>query len=216
MTQSCTDKKTGDVCDMQFGFDLWLTADKIAGLDERLAFDKAYAAKLGLLGENGIISQQQVQQALAPYAEQMRQLKAKAGDIKGQPLRTSFAFSTGGPKCGSTNKSGGDSAGGASSDGGGGGVPTSLSDVGSKLLGGMFAKKRKADAEAAAAAETHKSEPPAEGMVSVVKFSTETTAVRTDAVPAAQFEVPAGWTKLPPKDKGKPEAFECPKNGKDG
>jgi hypothetical protein len=213
MTQSCTDKQTGDVCDFQFGFDLWLTSDKIAGLEDRAAFEKAYVTKMGLIGDDAIVSQQQVQQALAPYAEQMRQLRAKAGDIKGQSLRTVFALSTGGPHCGSANKGKADS-GSSDTPVSGGGVPTSLSDVGTKLLGSMFAKKKKADDAAAAAAETHKAEPLAAGMISVVKFSTETTAIRTDSVPATQFEIPADWTKVLPKDKGKPDAFECPKNAK--
>jgi len=211
LTQSCTNKDTGDVCDFQFGFDMWLTQDKIPGLDERLAFEKAHAAKLGLVGDNGIVTQQQVQMALAPYAEQMKQLRAKMGDMKGLPLRTAFALSSGGPNCAASKKGTAD-AGSSSSDSSG--PPTSLGDVGGKLLMGMFAKKRKADADAAAAAETHKSDAPDPGMVSIVKFSTETTAVRTDSIAADQFEVPAGWTKDVPKSNAEEKPFECPKYGK--
>jgi len=211
LTQSCANKDTGDVCDFQFGFDMWLTQDKIAGLDERAAFEKAYIAKLGLVGENGIVTQQQVQMALAPYAEQMKQLRAKMGDLKGLPLRTAFALSSGGPSCGASKKASAD-AGGSGSDSSG--PPTSLGDVGGKLLMGMFAKKRKADADAAAAAETHKSDALDPGMVSIVKFSTETTAVRTDSIPADRFEVPAGWTKEVPKADAEEKPFECPKYGK--
>ena len=213
LTQSCTNKETGDVCDMQFGFDLWLTADKIPGLEDRVAFEKAYLAKLGLTGDNGVINTQQVQMALAPYAEQMKQLKSKMGDVKGQPLRSAFNLSYGGPHCAAANKSNSDSAqnGGSDSTAGGGSIGArALSEVGGKLLSGMFSKKKKDDA----AADTAKTEPAAPGMVSMVKFSTETTAINTAAVPADQFEIPAGWTKIVPKAEGKEEPFECPKNGR--
>ena len=48
LTQSCTNKDTGDVCDFVFALDTWLTQDQIAALDERKAFDKAYYTKLGI------------------------------------------------------------------------------------------------------------------------------------------------------------------------
>jgi hypothetical protein len=227
LTQSCTNKETGDVCDMQFGFDLWLTADKIPGLADRLAFEKAHLAKLGLVGEGGVVSQQQVQTALAPYAEQMKQLRAKMGDLKGQALRTAFNMSYGGPHCGSANKSqsgpsGGESGQGPAGAGAGAMVPPvgggslkdmAIAQVGTKLLSGFLAK-RKQKQEATEAANAPAAQPQSPGMVSMVKFSTETTGIRTDPIPADQFEIPAGWTKVVPKGEGKEEPFECPKQGR--
>lgn len=187
MTQSCADKSTGDVCDMQFAFDAWLTNDDIAGLGDRTAFDKAYLEKIGMTGANGAQMQAAVARMMGPYMDQLHQLSAKA-DLRGSPLRNSFHMAFGGPHCGAAQKS---SSGAGSGDSG---PPTSLGDVGGKLLTGLFAKKNKAeDDNLAASAPTT---PP--GMIAAVTLVTETTAVRTDPIPASQFEVPAGYSLVVP------------------
>ncbi len=61
LTTSCTNKETNDVCDMQFGFDVWLTGDKVPGLEDRVAFEKAYMTKIGLTGEGSAVMAAQVQ-----------------------------------------------------------------------------------------------------------------------------------------------------------
>jgi len=239
LTQSCTNKETGDVCDMQFGFDVWLTGDKVPGMEDRVAFDKAYLTKMGITGDSSAAMQKQVQQMLAPYAEQMKELQAKSGDLKGQALRTAFHVAYGGAHCAAASKAG---AGGAGSSVGSGdlgqqttaavaqsaasvaaekvageGVVGSIasrtmSSVGGKLLSGMFAKKKKPEAEAASSGKTAEAAAPA--MVTMVQFTTETTAIRTDAVAADRFEIPAGWKRIVPKAAGKEEPFSCPKNEK--
>jgi hypothetical protein len=92
-----------------------------------------------------------------------------------------------------------------------------LQSSGGKFITGLFSKKKKSDDEAAATEPG--ADKPAEvttpGMVSLVKFSLETTAVTQGPVPADRFEVPAGWKRIEPKEAGKPEEFTCPKNGKE-
>ena len=241
LTTSCANKETGDVCDMQFGFDVWLTGDKVSGLEGRTAFDKAYMNKMGLTGDGSIAMSKQVQQMLAPYAEQMKELRAKSGDLKGQALRTSFHLAYGGAHCAAAASKAGASGvpGGAPGSGdlgqqtrdavaestasvaaqkvAGDGVvgniaSRTLSSVGGKLLSGMFSKKKKADAEPVDAAKAE--EPAAPGMLTMVKFTTETTAIRTDSVAADQFEIPADWKKIVPKTQGKADEVACPKNDK--
>jgi hypothetical protein len=95
LTQSCTNRETGDVCDMQYGFDVWLTDDKVPGLEDRNAFEMAYMTRMGLTAEASAAMARQVQQMLAPYAQQMNELKTKSGDLKGQSLRTSFHMAYG-------------------------------------------------------------------------------------------------------------------------
>ncbi len=199
MTQSCADPDTGDVCDMQYAFDAWLTDDDIAGYQDRTAFDKAYIAKLGI-GSGGAEMQATVASMMAPYVGQMRELSSKA-NLHGHSLRNSFHLAFGGPHCGAAQKS-------ASSPDSGGGVPTSLSDVGGKLLTGFFAKKNKPEADAAAL--NAPTTPP--GMIAAVTLVTETTAVRTDPIPASQFEVPAGYTLVipPPEKNHEPEGCDQP------
>ncbi len=241
LTQSCTNKETGDVCDMQYGFDSWLTDDKIAGLDDRKAFEMAYLSKMGLTGADSAAMAKQVQQMMAPYSQQLNDLKAKSGDIKGQPLRTSFHIAFGGAHCAAASKSNaGGAAGGAAGSGGdlgqqatdaaansaasaasakvrgggllGGVASDTMNAVGAKMLSGMFSKKKKPDT-----GDTGDAKPVAAAapdMVTMVTFTTETTAIRSDPVPADRFEIPVGWKKIVPKAQGKEESFSCPTSAK--
>lgn len=130
LTTSCANKETNDVCDMQFAFDVWLTSDKVPGLEDRLAFEKAYLTKIGLTGEGSAVMAQQVQQMLAPYAEQMKELKAKSGDLKGQALRTTFHLAYGGANCAaSKSAAAGGGAGGMGAAGGNGDLGQQTKDA---------------------------------------------------------------------------------------
>lgn len=100
LTQSCTNKTTGDVCDFLFAFDTWLTQDQIAGLADQKAFLKAYQTKLGL-DPNDPVIQKQMRQFLAPYADAMKQVSAKSGELKGYPLKTVLRIAFGGEHCAS-------------------------------------------------------------------------------------------------------------------
>jgi hypothetical protein len=112
LTQSCTNKATGDVCDFLFAFDTWLTQDQIAGLADQKAFLKAYQAKLGL-DPNDPVIQKQMRQFLAPYADAMKQVSAKSGELKGYPLKTVLRIAFGGEHCSSVkNQTAGASGGG--------------------------------------------------------------------------------------------------------
>jgi hypothetical protein len=111
LTQSCTNKTTGDVCDFLFAFDTWLTQDQIAGLADQKAFLDAYRAKLGLDASDPVM-QKQMGQFLAPYAEAMKQVSAKSGELKGYPLKTVLRIAFGGEHCSSAKSQ---TAGGGSS-----------------------------------------------------------------------------------------------------
>ncbi len=238
LTSSCTNTETHEVCDMQFGFDTWLTGDRIEGLEDRTAFTQAYMKKIGFTGEAGAEMAKAVQQMMAPYAEQLKELKAKSADLKGTPLRTAFRVSYGGPQCASAkNNSAGSGAGGpaggdlgaaateavaestaqaaaakaANGTVGGTIASQTLARVGGKLLGGLFSKKKKADDAASGKTEETKAAESASGMVNMVSFTTETTAITPGPVPADRFEVPADWKKIVPSPKTeKEQEFTCP------
>jgi hypothetical protein len=204
MTQTCTDKETGDVCEMVYGFDVWLTGDEIAGAADRRAFARAYMKKLGL-EESGAAVKGAAQQFLAQYAGTMKELSAKAGDLKGYPLRTTFRFSMGGEHCGKAKQS--SSQNDDSSQGGGG----LAAKAASKLLGGLLSKK-------SSSSTPDPNQPPAAvpgaaPTTQIIAFTIETTAIDTAAIPAEQFELPAGWTPEQPK-ASRNEEFTCPTNGK--
>lgn len=115
LTQSCTDKSTGDVCDFVFSMDSWLTQDTIAGLDERKAFQAAYRQKLGMDDHGTAQLRTQMSQFLAPYAGTLRDLSARADQLKGYPLKTAVRITFGGEHCAAV-KGQRSTAGGASGD----------------------------------------------------------------------------------------------------
>jgi hypothetical protein len=113
LSRSCTNKETGDVCQFVFALDSWLTQDQIAGLDDHKTFEKAYLAKLGIDPDNPM-TQKQVRQFLAPYADSLKELSSKAGDFKGYPLKTVVRIGFGGEHCGAArNASSGTTASGS-------------------------------------------------------------------------------------------------------
>ncbi len=221
LTETCTNKDTGDVCDTVVALDVWLTQETLPGADDRRAFAQAYAKKLGLTDEQGML-RGEFAKFLAPYQSQIKQLTDKSSDLKGQPLKTSLRVLMGGPQCGTTAKmKPGDSS---SADNSAGGSANPMSDVAQagkaigSALGGLFHKKKAGDepAETAApapAAAANSTDPYAQ-FVQMAAFTTETAAIRTDAIAADRFEVPPEWKKDVPKaSKSGDDEFTCPKSG---
>jgi hypothetical protein len=242
MTQTCTNKQTGDACDIIVGVDSWLTQDEIAGTADEKAFREAYAKKLGL-DETAQAMKPQMQTLLAPYADALRQASGKTGDLKGYPLKTSITIAMGGEHCAaakahpqqgsgggtmanateaaqgaaenSTTSAAGSAAAQAAGQSAGGGIGGAIAGsaagaFGSKLMGGLFAKKTppppKPDASATPPAQAGKPVP-------LVEWTIETTSIGTDPIAGNQFELPAGWKQNQPKPQ-KEREFECPTPGK--
>lgn len=229
LTQSCTNKDTGDVCDTVVAIDLWLTQDKLPGEGDRHAFDQAYAKKLGLTDEQGAL-RGEFAKYLAPYQSQIKQLTDRSSDLKGQALKTSLRVLMGGQQCAAAAKAkAGDSTGGGNSSSGDNNPVTNMAQAGKaigasvgNLVGGLFHKKKtddstSPDAAAASAAPAASnaagSADPYAQFLQMAAFSMETTAIGTDAVPAERFEVPADWKKEVPKASKPGEEFTCPKSG---
>lgn len=112
MTYSCKSVKTGDTCDFTVASDLWLTGDDVPGEAERRAFALAHARMLGIDEITGSMAGQ-MKSMLAPYLDQLKQVTAKAGEIKGTPLRTVFTVSVGGAQCQAMKQAQGGGAGAA-------------------------------------------------------------------------------------------------------
>ncbi len=214
LTQSCTDKDTGDVCDTVIAIDMWLTQDTLPGSGDRRTFDMAYAKKLGFDDPQGIMRGEALKY-LAPYQAQIKQLTDKSSDFKGQPLKTSLRVMMGGKQCSSANKAKSNDAGsGAGSANPLGDVTQAGKALGS-MLGGLF-KKKKTDASQDPAAETAVPPPlaannPLSQYMQIASFSMETTNISTDAVPSTRYEIPADWTKETPKAvKNGDDTYTCP------
>jgi hypothetical protein len=80
---------------------------------------------------------------------------------------------------------------------------------GSNLVSGLF-KKKSAPAPAPAAPAADGALPA--GMVQAVAFTVETTSISSGTVPATQFDIPAGWKLVAPKEHADKE-FTCPGAG---
>ncbi len=229
LTQSCTNKTTGDVCDFLFAFDAWLTQDQIAGLADQKAFSDAYHAKLGLDASDPAI-QKQMRQFLAPYADAMKQVSAKSGELKGYPLKTVLRIAYGGEHCAAVKNqtagggSGGSAVGDASQAAGNAAAASAEGAVGSAagaaaanaarnpLAGSVFSSAAGAFGSKLAGGLFHKkAETPAPaagspsgnalppGMIQAAQISIETTSINAGAVPPDKFEIPAGWKRVEPK-----------------
>jgi hypothetical protein len=116
------------------------------------------------------------------------------GDLKGYPVRSSFTLAVGGPQCKSP------ATGGGASEGGGGGSPFGgLAGQLGGQLGGLLGGRRKSEPAASGTAAS----PPAggaaattaAGLATLFTMRSELVSIRTDAAPAATFEIPAGFKK---------------------
>ena len=233
LTETCTNKDTGDVCDTVVAVDVWLTQDTVPGAGDRRAFQQAYAKRLGLVDEQGAMSAE-VSKFLAPYQSQIKQLTDKSSDLKGQPLKTSLRVMMGGPQCSATAKmqNGGSPAGGNAASGSNApGSANPITDVaqagkaiGSQvgnMVGSLFHKKKADDSQGTAGAGAPPAatavpgtEDPFAKYVQMASFTTETVTISADPVPADRFEVPPDWKKDAPKSaKAADEEFTCPKSG---
>jgi len=237
LSQTCTDTQTGDVCEIDYGFETWLTTDEIPGADERNAFVKKYLAAQGLDPNNPRL-QHTLQQFMAPYADQIKQLQSRAGDLKGYPLRTTFYMAFGGPHCGKAKQAAQQQqassgshfsmhslATGALASGLSGFFHHGASAIHTDSAGGAAASSAAnqaaepaANAAAGSMTGPSSSSPsggstapaPASGpLIRVVSLTTETTSIDTSSIPSDQFEIPADW-KLQPQQQVASSAPKCP------
>jgi len=234
LTQSCTNKDTGDVCETVVAVDMWLTQDQLPGAADRRAFAQAYAKKLGLEDAQGAMSGEYAK-FLAPYQAQIKQLTDKSRDLKGLPLKTSLRVMMGGQQCKAVANMKANGSANADGSAGGGNPLNNVAQAGKaigssvgNLVGGLFHKKKSDDSQTAASAAPDATAaaagpaPPAAGAapdpyaqyVQLAAFTSETVSITTDAVPAERFEIPPDWKKIVPKAAAKSdEEFTCPKSG---
>ena len=230
LTHSCTNKTTGDVCDFLFALDTWLTQDQIEGLADQKSFQEAYRAKLGIDARDPVV-QKQMQQFLAPYADALKQVSAKSGELKGYPLKTVVRIAFGGEHCAAAKSQpaggGGSALGDASQAASNAAAASTASSAGSAAAAAagnatknsfgssIFSSaanafgskltsglfKQKATTEAAPAPGGTPENALPPGMIQAAQISIETTAISAGAVPLEKFEIPAGWKRIEPQAK---------------
>ena len=243
LSQTCTDTQTGDVCEMDYGFETWLTTDEIPGADERTAFVKKYLQAQGLDPNNPQL-QHTVRQFMAPYADQLKQLQGKAADLKGYPLRTIFYMAFGGPHCGKAKQAAQQQQASSGSgfsmhsiatnalasglsgffhrgaaaihtDSAGGAAASSAANSAAEPTANAAASSMTAQSSAGGSTASAPTAASASGpLVRVVSLTTETTSIDTSSIPSDQFEIPADWTLEPQKQTMGGSTPKCPAAGK--
>jgi hypothetical protein len=182
--QSCKVKNTAQVCDFGFAMDQWLTPD-FDGDSEALAYQRAYAEKIGTtLGTSRDVSQR-LEAMAGRYEDMWRELASKLKDLKGYPVKSSFGMGVGGPQCQDAQarqQSGGSAA-------GGGGIAGQLGGA----LGGLFGKKKDKSAEAQPAPAPALVLP--NGLTPLMVLTSELVSVSRAPIDPQAFEVPSDFKK---------------------
>jgi hypothetical protein len=181
-TQSCKNKKNGQVCDFGLALDQWY-APSFEASAETIAYQRAYAEKLGLGAASSRDFAERAQGMFGRYKGIWTEVGTKMVQLnmKGYPVKSSFAMGVGGPQCQSaqqTQAQGGPQA------------PPSIGGALGGALGGMFKKKQQEPAQQAAP-------PPAMagGLMPLMSMSNELVSISQSTVPAQAFEVPADFKK---------------------
>jgi hypothetical protein len=194
-SQPCKDKETGAICEVALSLDEWLAPGFTANT-EADKFHRAYAQKIGLdltTGRGGYGSadiNQRAQSMFGRYQGIWSEIVAKTKDVKGYPVKTSFAFAFGGTQCKNAQ-----SQQQTDSDGDTANTPGGLAGQMAGKLGSMFHKKK--DDTPAAADPSAPAPAPAlpDGLVPLLTMTSELVSVSTAGVSADLFDVPADFKK---------------------
>jgi hypothetical protein len=182
-SQSCRNKKTGAVCDVALSLDQWLAPNFSGGADA-LQFQRAYAQKMGY---DAAVSQDLAERAKSMFGRYQgvwTQVAEKTRDVKGYPVKTSFAFAVGGPQCqDSQQPEGGTDESSARTPSG----------VAGQIVGSIFGRKKAQDSATAPTTSAASSLPP--GMVPLITMTSELTSASTAPATPGTFDVPADFKK---------------------
>jgi len=239
MKQTCTKQDTGDACEYVVRVDAWMTEDRIPGYADERTFRESYDRKMGLDPATMTSFAPQLQRFTAQYASALKQVGAKAKDLRGIPLKTTVSISFGGTRCGAAKQQA-SSGGGVTANAGGAATAAAENSTsaeagtaaeqavtrssGGSLLGsiagsaagafghtllGGFFAKKTSTSRPPAAAPAAGSVP----MVTLFSVTTETTDIQNDPIASDEFEVPADWVRHVPKAARNPSQFSCPTVG---
>jgi len=188
-TQSCKDKKTGQICDFGLLLDEWV-APGFQQSAEALAYHRAYAEKLGLGTPGSRDFAERAQSMFGRYKGIWTEIAEKMKDVQGYPLKASFGFGVGGPQCQKSEQQQSAHSQDQGSSSTSSSPPTSIGGALGGALGGLFKKK--------SAEPAHAATPPAEmpgGLIPLMTIGTELVSVTSGGVNPQMFEVPADFKK---------------------
>jgi len=204
-SQPCKDKETGAICEVALSVDEWL-APSLTASAEAEKFHRAYAQKLGLdltagrggYGGSGDISQR-AQAMFGRYQGIWSQVSAKTKDLKGYPVKTTFAFAFGGEQCKNAQQPAQQSGDNSTAS-----TPTTPGGLAGQMagkLGSMFHRKK--DDAPATTDPTAPAPAPAlpDNLIPLITMNSELVSISTAGVSADVFEVPADFKKTEPRNR---------------
>jgi hypothetical protein len=191
-TQSCKDKKTGSVCDFGLVLDEWV-APGFEQSAETIAYQKAYAERLGLGTPGSRDFAERAQSMFGQYKGIWTEIASKMKDVQGYPVKASFGLGIGGPQCQNSQQQSAQSQeqSSGSSSGASSAPPTSIGGALGGAIGGLFKKKEHAQP---AASDTPPATMPG-GLIPLMTVGTELVSVTNGTVNPQMFEVPADYKK---------------------
>lgn len=181
--QSCKLRDTSQVCDFGMSLDQWL-APKFDANTEVLAYQRAYAEKLGIGVTASRDFAERAEMLFGNREALWRELSAKLKELKGYPVKSAIGFGIGGPQC----QASGSAAEPATSGAGAGGIAGQLGGA----LGGLIGRKKdKAEAAAVSAPALLPG-----GLVPLMTVTGELISISNAAVDPATFQIPADFRKV--------------------
>jgi hypothetical protein len=184
--QSCKDKKTGAICDVALALDEWIAPGFDMG-DEARQFNLAYAKQIGL-ATAADESMSRAQMFFSRYKGAWDKVTERMREVKGYPVKSSFALGFGGAACMDKGDSGANGTSSSSSS-----APPS--DLGAQIAGALFGGRKKSAAQEPAAAAPATTIPGMEDLFVPMRVHSELLSASHDSLPASTFEVPAGFKK---------------------
>jgi hypothetical protein len=225
LKQTCTDPKTQKACDMVWTVDQWLAA-QAPGEAESKAFAQNYAKQLGLDSSSMQAMQGRMQQAFGQYKSSWTEAMKKASEFQGYPLKSALQMSMGGPQCTTASgtqvaadpvfadavdagiQAGASTAAGQAASvatqtavekaggGAGGAVAGSAAGAFASKLGSSLMNKFKKKEQPAPPSSDSDAATAAPSMIRLFRVQSETTAIRTSAIPGSTFDLPADYKKV--------------------
>jgi hypothetical protein len=191
LTTTSTDKTNGAQGAMNVVVDSWIAPD-VAGYSEVRDFNKRLAETLGSVpGENPLVSRPDMAKAMA-------EVYKESSKLNGMPLATTT-------KMGASVEGGSDGSGQAASSSGNAQHSETAQQqpsVGGALAGALGGfglgrhKKRQDDTAASDSGSSAQGGTSKDSSGSLLEMSANVTSYNSNAVDAAVFEVPAGFTKV--------------------
>jgi len=178
-TQSCRDRKTGSVCEFGLLLDQWVAPNFTAGEESR-KFYTAYAQKMGFDAGLSKEGAQRAEAMFSRYKGIWTQVAAKMKDVKGYPVKSSFALAVGGPQCQGSSQQSADTA-----------SPADAGGIAGRIAGSLFNRKKDAQQNQTAAAPAMVA-----GMAPLLTVTSELISLKQDAAGPGTFDVPADFKKV--------------------